>query len=381
MTTKTPDKKIFGLDLLRAIAIILVFLWHYRRYGCPDWLAGIAKFGWTGVDLFFVLSGYLIGRQLFDKVENDQPISASKFYFKRFFRVIPAYLVVLILYYSIPAFNEKEAIAPLWKFLTFTMNFGLDYQNAGAFSHAWSLCIEEQFYLLLPVIVLLLAKVKADHKALIVLSGLFLFGIILRIYSWQTFVSPLYEDKENTALLGNIYSKYIYYPTYNRLDGLLVGLAIALLFSFRREVADRLTNKGNYLFGLGMIILIATFFLCQDPFSLRTAVISYPLVSIGYGFLVIAALSANSFINKFNFRAFSFFATISYSVYLTHKQLNHIVQNLLADHDLNKDWAFLICFLVSIIGGLILHVTIEKPFLILRDRLLKRIPAEIEVSN
>lgn len=381
MTTDHSNKKIFGLDFLRAIAIILVFLWHYRRYGCPDWLTGIAKFGWTGVDLFFVLSGYLIGGQLFNKIANSQPISAYEFYFKRFFRIIPAYIVVLILYYSIPAFNEKDAISPLWKFLTFTMNFGLDYQNLGAFSHAWSLCIEEQFYLIFPILIISLSKIKADNKALLILLGLFALGIIVRIYSWQTFVSPIYADKENMALIGNTYSKYVYYPTYNRLDGLLVGVAIALLFSFRPKTRDSLMKKGNYLFGLGIIILTATYFICQDQFSFHTAVLSYPLVSIGYGFLVIAALSSNCFINKFNFKIFSFLATISYSVYLTHKQLNHIVQNLLSDHDINKNWSLLICFLVSIIGGLILHMTIEKPFLILRDRLLKRTPVEIKVSS
>lgn len=373
MTADNHNKKIFGLDFLRAIAIILVFLWHYRRYGCPDWLTGIAKFGWTGVDLFFVLSGYLIGGQLFSKIANNQPISAYEFYFKRFFRIIPAYIVVLILYYSIPSFNEKDAMSPLWKFLTFTMNFGLDYQNAGAFSHAWSLCIEEQFYLILPILIIFLTKIKAENKAVLILLGLFAFGIIVRIYSWQTFVSPIYEDKENMALIGNTFSKYVYYPTYNRLDGLLVGVAIALIFSFRPKTRDWLMNKGNYLFGLGIIILTATYFICQNQFAFHTAILSYPLVSIGYGFLVIAVLSTTCFINKFNFKIFSFLATISYSVYLTHKQLNHIVQNLLADHDVNKNLSLLICFLVSIIGGLILHIIIERPFLILRDRLLKRV--------
>ncbi len=261
------------------------------------------------------------------------------------------------------------------------MNFGLDYQNAGTFSHAWSLCIEEQFYFIFPILIIFISKIKADNKAILILSGLFVFGFIMRIYSWQTFVSPIYADKENMALIGNAYSKYVYYPTYNRLDGLLVGVAIALLFSFKPNTRDMLINKGNYLFGLGIIILTVTYFICQDQFSFHTAVLSYPLVSIGYGFLVIAVLSSNCFVNKFNFKIFSFLATISYSVYLTHKQLNHIVQSLLAEQDINKNWSILICSLISIIGGLILHMTIEKPFLILRDRLLKRTPIKVKVSG
>lgn len=381
MIKNHSNKKIFGLDFLRAIAIILVFLWHYRRYGCPDWLIGIAKFGWTGVDLFFVLSGYLIGEQLFTKIASSHPISIYEFYFKRFFRIIPAYIAVLILYYSIPAFNEKDSMSPLWKFLTFTMNFGLDYQNAGAFSHAWSLCIEEQFYLIFPILIIFLNKIKANNKALLILISLFILGLIVRIYSWQTFVSPIYLDKENMALVGNTYSKYVYYPTYNRLDGLLVGIAIAMLFSFRPKAKDWLMSKGNYFFGFGIIVLTSSYFICQDQFSFHTAVLSYPLVSIGYGLLVIAVLSSNCFINKFNFNIFSALATISYSVYLTHKQINHILQNLLADYDINRNWSFLICFLVSIIGGLILYITIEKPFLILRDKLLKRALMKVKASS
>ncbi len=360
---------------------MLVFLWHYRRYGCPEWVADVAIFGWSGVDLFFVLSGYLIGGQLFSKVASGELISTYDFYIKRFFRIIPAYVIVLILYYNIPAFNERNGMSPLWKFLTFTMNFGLDYQNAGAFSHAWSLCIEEQFYLLFPITLLFLTRVKAGNKAVLILSGLFVLGMIARIYSWQTFVAPVFDDKDNLGLIGNTYSKYVYYPTYNRLDGLLVGIAIALLFSFRPQTAGRLLAKGNYLFGLGIIILTATYFLCQDPFSFQTAVFSYPLVSVGYGFLVLAALSSTCFINKFKARIFSFLATISYSVYLTHKQINHIVHSLLADYSLSENWSLLICFVGSIIGGLILYMAIEKPFLRLRDRLLKRTPLEVKVST
>ena len=372
LASETTNKKIFGLDFLRAIAVILVFFWHFRRYGIPDWLNGISKFGWTGVDLFFVLSGYLIGAQLFSKISKAKPISAYRFYFKRFFRIIPAYLVVLILYFTVPLFNERDDISPLWKFLTFTMNFGLDYQNAGSFSHAWSLCIEEQFYFLFPLIVILLSKIKAENKAMLILLGIFVFGVITIIYSWQTFVSQIYYDKENMTLIGNTYSKYVYYPTYNRLDGLLVGIFISLLFTFKPMIANKILPRANLFFLMGIIILITTYYLCADQFSFHSAVFSYPLVSIGYGFLVIAVLSPRCFINRFNFKAFSLLATLSYSVYLTHKQLNHITQNLLTDYHLNKNWMIVICFVVSIVGGIVLHLTIERPFLMLRDKLLKR---------
>lgn len=146
------DSHLAGLDHLRAFAIVFVLLFHARLFPHPEWIDVVGKFGWTGVDLFFVLSGYLISSNLFQQMANAGTIILSDFFIKRFFRIIPAYLTVVAIYFLIPAFREREALAPLWKYLTFTQNFGLDLRVQGTFSHAWSLCIEEQFYFLLPVI-------------------------------------------------------------------------------------------------------------------------------------------------------------------------------------------------------------------------------------
>jgi peptidoglycan/LPS O-acetylase OafA/YrhL len=90
-------ERLHGLDHLRALAILLVMTHHYRS-GMPAWLEPVRNIGWTGVDLFFVLSGYLIGYQLLKEVKNTNTISFKRFYTKRFFRIIPAYVVVLIIY-------------------------------------------------------------------------------------------------------------------------------------------------------------------------------------------------------------------------------------------------------------------------------------------
>lgn len=140
-----------GLDLLRAIAILLVFAYHASVFFAhPAELRSWAAFGWTGVDLFFVLSGFLITSQLLE-VQARGPINLTGYFLKRGFRILPAYWLVLAVYFLIPAWRETESPAPLWKYLTFTQNLGLDTVNNRTFSHAWSLCIEEQFYLALPL--------------------------------------------------------------------------------------------------------------------------------------------------------------------------------------------------------------------------------------
>lgn len=146
--------KFYGLDHLRALAILLVCLSHYSILspGEPAWLADTVVFCWTGGDLFFVLSGFLIASQLFTQIKQQQRFSLKNFFVKRFFRILPAYWVTLALYFGLPFFREKETIAPLWKFLTFTQNLGLDLKTSRAFSHAWSLCVEEHFCLFLPLL-------------------------------------------------------------------------------------------------------------------------------------------------------------------------------------------------------------------------------------
>jgi peptidoglycan/LPS O-acetylase OafA/YrhL len=89
--------KLHGLDHLRAFAIIFVFFFHYGRlFPHPEWTNTISVFGWSGVDLFFVLSGYLIASQLFKKIATQNKISLKEFFVKRFFRIIPIYLLLLL---------------------------------------------------------------------------------------------------------------------------------------------------------------------------------------------------------------------------------------------------------------------------------------------
>src|SRR5687768_7869255 len=99
--TEVSKQKIAGLDYLRALAITLVFLFHYRLFAHPAWVDDVCSFGWVGVDLFFVLSGYLIASHVFADIKNDR-FSSRVFFLKRALRILPAYWVVLALYFWVP---------------------------------------------------------------------------------------------------------------------------------------------------------------------------------------------------------------------------------------------------------------------------------------
>lgn len=368
MRAPLPPKKLFGLDHLRTLAIALVFLFHYRMFNHPAWIDDVGSFGWTGVDLFFVLSGYLIAGQLFNSVSQGKNISLKEFFIKRFFRIIPAYATVVAIYFLLPAFHEREALPPLWKFATFTQNFGLNLRTHGTFSHAWSLCIEEQFYLLLPLIITSFLYFKAGKKAAWLIGALFIGGFLLRFISWHNMVEPLI-DKDG---FGFTWYKWIYYPTYNRLDGLLVGISIAGLFQFYPSFKEKMTRHGNLLLLTGLIVLTGCYFLCEDPYTFAASIAGFPAVAIGYGFLVMAAVSSSCFLYRVNSRITTAIATLSYGTYLTHKGVVHLAQQYLGKWGIAADGTlmFLLCIVIAALGALLLRHIIEKPFLKIRDRVL-----------
>jgi peptidoglycan/LPS O-acetylase OafA/YrhL len=364
------NHKLIGLDHLRAFAIFYVFIYHYSiMFPSPEWLYPIGKSGWTGVDLFFVLSGYLISAQLFAKIDRQQDISFREFFLKRFFRIIPAYLVVVALYFLFPLLREREAPAPLWKYLTFTQNLGLDLRTQGTFSHAWSLCIEEQFYLFLPLILIGLVYLKAIRHGAMLLLFFFVAGFSARVWVWYTYLDSLVIEDGFWAY----WYKLIYYPTYSRLDGLLVGVSIAAVFQFRPHLKQWLQHYGNYFLFMGICILVGAYYICQEQVSFSASIFGFPLISIGYGCIVIAAISPKVFLYRFRSEITFSIASLSYALYLTHKIMVHVSQELLSKLPVPKEsgWMFILCMITSVAGAFLLNRLIERPFLQWRDKLLK----------
>ncbi len=367
--TNTADR-LFGLDHLRALAIILVFFYHYGGlFPHPGWVSSISRFGWTGVDLFFVLSGYLIASQLLFKIAHQKKISFKTFFLKRFFRIIPAYLVVLTLYFLFPMFREREALAPLWKYLSFTQNLGLDAVNHGTFSHAWSLCIEEQFYFIFPWILIALVHFKAIKKSYLILFFLFLFGFIVRLYAWHMLVAPFAGDDD----FWQHWSKWIYYPTYSRLDGLLIGLSIASIFQFQPAWKEKLQHYSSWLLLASLLVLTAAYFLCADEQTFSASIFGFPLVDFGYGLMVLSAISPPGILYKFKSKATANIAMLSYGAYLIHKIVIHVTQEQLSKLHMEKDsnFMFLTCIITTLSVAWILNKLIEKPFLQWRDKILR----------
>ena len=349
-----------GLDLLRAIAIVWVMLFHtYLVGGLGDAFGWLEDNGWMGVDLFFVLSGYLIGSQWLKPLSEGRPAAFGRFYARRLMRTVPAYLAVLGIYFAWPSAREAAGIQPLWQFLTYTVNFLIDYQQNQAFSHVWSLCVEEHFYLVFPLLAWWL--VRRGSANAVVAAGLFVLfgGMALRAWLWL-------------HMGDRPFVEVIYYPTWNRLDGLLAGVVLATLQIYRPAFWNSLQSKANLLLLAGLAVTGAAIAVFQDRAGLLASVIGYPLLSWGLALVVAACVSPACLLSR-RLPGAGWLALISYSLYLSHKLVFHAVQGWLATHpQVHGVAAFALYAAFTLAGGALLHYTVEGPFLRLRDRLQRR---------
>ena len=353
--------RIPGLDLLRAIAIVWVMLFHSFIVGGLgtnfEWLS---RFGWAGVDMFFVLSGFLIGTQVMRPLQRGEVLSICGFYSRRAWRILPAFAVVLALYACFPSLREAPGLQPWWQFATFTMNLLIDYSRNQAFSHAWSLCVEEHFYLLFPLLAVWLARRPSMPKFLALCAGVAVFGIALRCAVW------LHDAALDTS--RNWFIEDIYYPSWMRLDGLLVGVVLAALQIYRPQTWSLLQVRSNAcLFG-GLAVSCVAFWLFRDRTGLLANTIGWPLLSFGFGLLVVAASNTRSLVGRCRVPAASWIATISYSLYLSHKIAFHLVQDVIAPSLQGYGVVlFSIYSLAALLVGATLYYLIERPFLRWRD--------------
>jgi peptidoglycan/LPS O-acetylase OafA/YrhL len=370
LTSFVSSERLPGLNLLRAAAILLVALHHTSSEAIPNSLLPIQEFGWMGVDLFFVLSGFLIGSQLLKQYALGRKPSISGFYARRAFRILPAFLTILGLYFLVPQFREQAEIAPLWKFLTFTMNLGFDRSKGAAFSHAWSLCVEEYFYLLFPIVCSAFMRwpsfVLAAGAAFFVAATEFL----IRLWSWMFYVGPIIAAHGADKAMWIAYTQYNYYPTHTRLDGLLIGVVLAAIKVFRPVWWERAMEHGHSL-GLGGSALTAcAVWLFSDRASLVATVDGFPVLSIGLGLLLASSVSTNGLLARVRVPGTNIVATLSYSLYLTHKGVMHVDQSIFGGWlPMDGVNALPVYIGTSFAAAWFLHTCIEQPFLKLRDHL------------
>jgi peptidoglycan/LPS O-acetylase OafA/YrhL len=354
-----------GLDLLRALAIIVVVIYHAALFGFK--LPGrVDRFGWIGVDLFFVLSGYLIGGQLLAPLAREQSIKLGRFFARRVLRIMPAYFVILAIYFLLPPWREyAEMSQPLWKFLLSVQNIAL--HGGTAFSHAWSLAVEDQFYLALPFLLLFLYR---RSRAAIIIPCLIVFGgILLRTFlAWK-----------NPSIDGGVsfrgFQAWIYYPTWTRLDPLVFGVVLGAIERFRPQWWRRLMNGALWLWLPALGLIAYALYLGEtEELTVAACVWQFPLIAIGMAALLVCAVSPRLPLCRVAIPGAAFIASIAYSAYLIQKLVINAVGQFCTSHnvDLTSAPALLGVELCVYAAATLLFFLVERPFLQLRKRLAPR---------
>lgn len=359
-----------GLDTLRSFAIISVFI-HNFYYANPDiHFTFFTSSGWVGVDLFFTLSGYLIANQIITEYALNKKFSVMQFIVRRSLRILPNYLIIVTLYCIFVEFRDASNIPPLWKMLTFTTN--IDLISGTGFSYSWSLCIEEQFYLMLSIFFIFCIKNKHIKLGVVIIIIMIAIGTCIRYYIWTQHIPTPIIDHHLNKQQFSIYQTQIYFFTFSRLDELCIGVLIALIKNYYTKVWGKFTEKSNILSICGIICCIVTFYIINNyNYLLLTTVFGYTMLGISFGMLVCAAAATKQpFIFKRKITLTTMIAELSYAIYLVEKPLNHIVVQIIHNHNLlphSSIFTFFIATSTSILGAYILHQNIEKPFLRLRS--------------
>ncbi|HLO73647.1 MAG TPA: acyltransferase [Flavobacterium sp.] len=364
------QNRIFGLDVFRATAILMVVsshvLWIYPKSN--NFIIKLLElFGFWGVELFFVLSGFLIGSILYQSYVSDSFTLQSVFLFlkRRWFRTLPNYYLVLIANIFI-AFFIGYQLENMGLYFIFMQNF--ISKSPFFFPESWSLSVEEFAYLLLPFALFFgtFGFVKNNAKRFLIIVFLLLIAFFFAkvVFNATQTVSNL------TDWNSNLKSVVIY-----RIDAILLGVIVAWIrFNFE---AFWKKYKGLFVFfGIGIFFFLlfgitsSNLRIEQSPFFWN--VIYLPLTSLGFAFFF-PFFSEWKLSNSFLKNPIEFVSKISYSIYLIHYSIILQLMKYFVDTTLMTSFQrhfFTISYLIiTFLMAYILNRFYEKPMMNLRDRI------------
>jgi peptidoglycan/LPS O-acetylase OafA/YrhL len=391
------------LDVLRGVAILLVVGIH-TSFRLPDDAWGHRFFlawrqiGWVGVDLFFVLSGFLIGGLLFAEHRNTGRIRYGRFFLRRTFKIWPTYLVFLAATFAydlwdVPDRSEAmlsrlgHSASAIWPYIIHIQNY---YESPlmEKIGHAWSLAVEEHFYLLLPVLLFALERWSTRrkiHNMTLARSpfrslpwiglGMAALCLGLRFNSWR--LIPTFDFRHH-------------WPTHLRMDSLFAGVTLAYATHFARPWIESLRSWRQAILTVSFGCFVPFIWLSTE--SSWTWTVGYTVLSVGsIGFVLVAWFASTAASTNLPTTAplrsiarrcknaiaivLAAIGTRSYSIYLFHMPFSIPIVTKLQTHiglwDSSFHYALIVAvyIAVAVAAGSFMYALVEAPSLALRDRL------------
>jgi peptidoglycan/LPS O-acetylase OafA/YrhL len=326
--------RIRGLDGMRAVSALGVMCFHYvdSMSGIiPDWMDRVMRRGMLGVEVFFVISGFLITRSLLRDESKSGSLELRDFYVKRAIRILPpafAFLLVLLLLKNV--FN---ILVPNFDFLSCAVFFRNWVDGAGLTAHYWSLSIEEQFYIMWP---LLLLVVRTPKWRLLLTGCLLILGPVFRATHPFSIENP--------------------WATHVHCDGLLTGCALAQIM--QRDISHRILPSWFVRSESVFILILLTYGALTTKQFEFAGCMQWVLIALMLVYVMGARQGVVDWL--LNCRVVVWIGTISYSLYLW-QQLFCGVHPLLTIFPINFLCAFT-CAATS-------YYVVERPFMRLRKKL------------
>jgi peptidoglycan/LPS O-acetylase OafA/YrhL len=390
----SDGKRVLSLDVLRGIAILLVIFVHNPVF--PEvrpWPYAVFplfnRIGWMGVDLFFVLSGFLVGGLLLKELEASGRIRAGRFIVRRGFKIWPTYYFFLVLYCSFQIAyygrSASDVASHFWPNFLHVQNY---FSSTADLGWLWSLGVEEHFYLALP---LLLSAYFARGERHVPLTGIRLVALpvgVLGVGLALRGLTFLVADHQRSPFV-------LVFPSHLRFDSLFTGVFLAYLVTFRPDLVERLRPSR-------FLLLVAAIGLSLVPSASSgdAQLFLYPfgqtILTIGFGAAVLYAhlvstspASSSRMPKSLAWLVHGFAAVLarigvfSYSIYVWHgfwcKPIANRLTAMLGLRPAQPGIGFfyeLVYWTVPIVVGAIAFHLVEAPFLRLREKWVPRTKAE-----
>lgn len=340
------------LDVLRAVAILLVFCYH------SEGALLVARFGWAGVDLFFVLSGFLVSGLLFREYQTKGRVRAGRFLLRRGFKIYPQFYLLI----GVTLLATVIWSRPSWSAFVAEVFFYQNYRH-GLWAHTWSLAVEEHFYLLLAAAIVLLARRGGTNPfrwlpAGLLAAGAAILGVRTAVWIAHPSVAPYLQV----------------FPSHMRIDSFFGGVLVAYFQSFHPErLAAWCRRWSGWIQPVSLLMLAPLTFLTREDAFMVTA--GYTLVSWGFVLLLLSVLyPPKPAVPGRAGKAMAALGRVSYAFYLWHAPIL-----------LSSDWlgaqlaargfplpltlALVPTFAASFAAAWLTTRMVENPMLGLRDRL------------
>lgn len=353
------EKRVYGLDVFRAVAIIMVLLGHSSFLIDVTPLSGFPYVPIPdGVELFFVLSGFLIGGILMRQLHQNPKFGWKElvhFWKRRWFRTLPNYYLILLVNVALVYWGISDGKIEQfsWKFVLFVHNFHEGFY--GFFWESWSLSIEEWFYIFMPILFIVGARFAGVKRALLIaITVLILFPLVWRIWHYTPDLNLFWWDVN--------FKKVV----LTRLDAIVFGVLAAYVKLYHERLWKKVSIPA---FVAGLIIVYTVILWPKAPKDFFTQTFYFSCLSVGFMCMLPLADSVKSFKTRFG-RWMTHVSIISYSMYLLNLGVLALVirKHFMPATELNAYLMYVFYWVLVVVLSTWLYKWFERPMMNLRDR-------------